>query len=139
MSWTILFTASATIVACSLAITWWRRQSSLKVLLAREVLDDDKLYALFYGDTSLPKNDVLRAWHEIATALHMPAGCLRPTDRFGKDIGRYWITSDDLDVLAAKAKKLSTERGLIVDLEALSTVDEFVRCFASPGKMPDSK
>jgi len=60
----------------------------------------------------------------------VPAERLRPNDRFGKDVGVYWITSDELDELAAKGRKRAKELGLTVDLEKLSTVDEYVRCFA---------
>ena len=59
----------------------------------------------------------------------MPADRLRPDDRFGKEVGVYWITSDDLDALAAKGRKRANECGLTVDLEKLATVDEYVRCF----------
>lgn len=140
MSWSVILFLAGIVIACGLAITWLHRQSSMKILLAREALDDDKLYSMFYSSSGLEKSNVLRAWHDVASALHVPADRLRPSDRFGKEVGRYWITSDELDALAAHAQELSVERGLTVDLEKISTVDEFVRQFARAQLMvPASK
>jgi len=130
MLWTFIVAGAIVIASLGIAVPWRRRQSALKVLLAREALDDDAVYSRFYADTGLPKAEVLKSWHDIADTLRVPAERLRPNDRFGKDIGVYWITSDELDELAAKGRKRAKELGLTVDLEKLSTVDEYVRCFA---------
>jgi len=125
----ILVIGAIVIAAIGFAIPWNRRQVALKNLLARDALDDEAVYSRFYASTGLPKAAVLEVWHDIADTLRVPADRLRPSDRFGKDIGVYWITSDDLDALAAKGRKRAKERGLSVDLEKLATVDEYVRCF----------
>lgn len=118
------------IAAVGFAIPWRRRQVALKTLLAREALDDDAVYSRFYASTALSKAEVQKVWHDIADTLRVPADRIRPDDRFGKEIGVYWITSDDLDALAAKGRERAKKLGLTVDLEKLSTVDEYVRCFA---------
>ena len=130
MLWTFIVAGVIVIASLGIAVPWRRRQSALKVLLAREALDDDAVYSRFYANAGLPKAEVLRTWHDIADTLRVPAERLRPDDRFGKDVGVYWITSDELDELAAKGRKRAKELGLTVDLEKLSTVDEYVRCFA---------
>lgn len=127
----LLFVVGAIVIAaCSFAIPWRRRQLALKNLLAREALDDEAVYSRFYASAGLPKTEILNIWHDVADTLRLPADRLRPDDRFGKEVGVYWITSDDLDALAAKGRKRAKELGLTVDLEKLSTVDEYVRCFA---------
>jgi hypothetical protein len=115
------------VVACGVAIPWRRRQLATKKLLMRDALDDESIYSRFYASSGLSKSEVLRVWHEIADSLRVPADRLRPDDRFGKEIGAYWITSDDLDVLAEKGRKRANELGLSVDLSKLSTVDAYVR------------
>jgi len=116
--------------AFNFLMPWRRRQLALKNMLAREPLDDDAVYSRFYASAGLPKAEVLNVWHDIADTLRVPADRIRPDDHFGKEIGVYWITSEDLDVLAAKGRERAKKLGLTVDLEKLSTVDEYVRCFA---------
>jgi len=116
--------------ALNFVMPWRRRQLALKNLLEREPLDDDAVYSRFYASAGLPKAEVLNIWHDIADTLRVPADRIRPDDHFGKEIGVYWITSEDLDVLAAKGRARAKKLGLAVDLEKLSTVDEYVRCFA---------
>lgn len=131
MTGTIVVVGVIVLAAFGLAMPWRRRQLALKKLLAREPLDDEAVYSRFYA--GLPKGEVLRTWHDVADTLRVPADRIRPEDRFGKEIGVYWITSDDLDALASKGRKRAQELGLTVDLEKLSTVDEYVRCFARGG------
>jgi hypothetical protein len=45
-------------------------------------------------------------------------------------VGTYWITSDALDVLAAKGRQRAKQLGLTIDLKQIATVDQYVRCFA---------
>jgi hypothetical protein len=98
--------------------------------MVREILDDEAVYSRFYASSGLPNGPVLQLWHEIAETLGVPPGQLRPEDRFGKDVGTYWITSDDLDVLAAKGRQRAKLLGLTIDFGQLATVDQYVRCFA---------
>jgi|HubBroStandDraft_1064217.scaffolds.fasta_scaffold302818_2 hypothetical protein len=111
-------------------IPWSKRRRSIRVLDARESFDDETFYARYYADSSLPKALVIQLRREVAETLKLPAAKLRPDDRFGKQIGVHWITSDDLDVLANKGRNRAKALGLTVDLHKINTLDEYIRCFA---------
>jgi hypothetical protein len=115
----------------SVLARWWRRRRALAAIEYRGSLDDDAFYARYYGDSKLPKGLALQLLHEVAETLKIQATKVRPDDRFGKEIGNYWITSEDLDVLAAKGRERAKTLGAVVDLQKLSTVDEYIRCFAN--------
>jgi hypothetical protein len=111
----------------------WRKSGflpHLSFLDARESFDDETFYARYYADSSLPKALVIQLRREVAETLKLPAAKLRPDDRFGKQIGVHWITSDDLDVLANKGRNRAKALGLTVDLHKINTLDEYIRCFA---------
>jgi hypothetical protein len=75
---------------------------------------------------------VWEVWNEIATTLRVPPEKLRPTDRFGEDIGLDFGPSDRLDTLSELAFKRAQRRQLNVRLEALDTIDDYVRALAEP-------
>ena len=126
----VLVIAGAAIAAfLGVLIPWLRRRRSA-ALKGRESLDDEAFYGRYYAESKLPKTLVSELRHEVAETLKVPAAKLRPDDRFGKQIGTYWITSEDLDVLAAKGRNRAKALGLSVDLQKLNTVDEYIRCFA---------
>jgi hypothetical protein len=129
MSVSALVTLAVLIAIFGLAVPWWKQKAARRDLGTRECLDDEGVYSRYYATSDLPKAQVLELWHEVAATLRVPAGQLRPEDRFGKDVGVYWITSDALDVLATKGRNRAKQLGLDVDLKALTTVDEYVRCF----------
>lgn len=60
----------------------------------------------------------------------MPADKLRPTDKFGTDIGAWSITSEELDALGDLAAQRATRQGAEVDIASLATVDDYVKAFA---------
>lgn len=122
--------AAAVIAAMGLSVPWWKRRAEQRSLLAREALDSEAIYSRFYASAGLPRGQVLELWGEVAETLGVPPNRLRPEDRFGKDVGRYWITSDALDDLAKKGQQRAKRLGLTVDLKTLATVDQYVRCFA---------
>ena len=113
-----------------MTLPWLRRRAALKVLETRESLSEDAVYERYYASTSLPKERVVELWNEVATTLRVPASKVRPEDRFGKEVGAYWITSDDLDALAAKGRRRAKSSGLNIDFEKLATVDEYVKALA---------
>lgn len=61
----------------------------------------------------------------------MPADKLRPTDKFGTDIGVWSITSEDLDTLGEVAAQRAARQGKEVDIATLATVDDYVKAFAA--------
>lgn len=96
-------------------------------LQARQVLDDNALYSRYYADSGIPQARVLELWHEVASALRVSPGLLRPEDQFGKDIGAWSITSEDLDYLGQLAIKRAKVDGKSIDLQAIKSVDDYVR------------
>ena len=122
------------LVAVGYAIRSRKRKQSLSALNAREALSDDEIYQRFYAASDLNKAAVLDVWHEIAGVLRAPAERLQPADRFGKDIGVFWITSEELDTLESVAQERAKRQGLTVDLASIETVDDYVKCFAPQNK-----
>lgn len=134
MNVTLLLAGAAIVIGMGILFPWLRRRRSAAVLEGRESLDDETFYGRYYADLNLPKTLVSELRREIAETLRVPAEKLRPEDRFGKQIGTYWITSEELDVLSAKGRNRAKALGLVVDLQKLNTVDDYIRCFARPSK-----
>lgn len=127
------FTVAGTIgvAVIGIAIYQARKRGTIRLLADREPLGDEEIYSRFYASSGLAKSLVIELWHEVASSLGLAPERLLPTDRFGKDIGVYWLTSDNLDVLGAITKQRASQQGLKVDLASLGTVDEYVRFFAT--------
>ncbi len=92
----------------------------------RPALSEDEIYRNFFGDSGIPKAVVLELWNEVASALSLPAGKLRPSDRFGQELGAYLITSEKLDSLASIATARAKRRGATVDLSRIDTLCQYV-------------
>jgi hypothetical protein len=114
--------------AAVLGAVYYVRRQEAQVIRRRPRLDADSIYATYYASSGIPKNEVIEVWREIAGALNVPEGQLRPEDRFGKDIGRWLITSEELDTLSELGRKRAKEHGLSIDFK-INTVDEYVRAF----------
>jgi hypothetical protein len=123
---------AAIVVVLGAAVPWFRRRRSLSAMENRESLDDETFYARYYAASKLPSALVVQLRNEVAETLKVPAAKLRPEDRFGRHIGTYWITSDDLDLLAAKGMNRAKALGIAVDPQQLSTLDDYIRCFSVP-------
>jgi hypothetical protein len=108
-----------------------KMKKSLSSLRKREILSDDEIYERFYALSGLNKTTVIEIWHEIADALDVPAGYIRPYDIFGENIGVYWITSEELDALSNLAERRMKRQKLSVDLVLIKTVDNYVNEFAA--------
>jgi hypothetical protein len=106
------------------------RQASLHALSERESLSDIEIYKQFYAGGNFDEVAVRSAWIEIAETLRVPADKLRPTDKFGTDIGVWFITSDELDTLGELAAQRAARLGKEVDVSAIATVDDYVKAFA---------
>lgn len=53
----------------------------------REELSLDEIFSRFYERSGVPKDLVTELWKEAATALGIPGGKLRPTDRLDIELG----------------------------------------------------
>jgi hypothetical protein len=100
------------------------------VLFSRDKITDQEIYDRYYKRSTLDKDSVLFVWHGIATCLKVDPGLLRPTDEFGKAIGKNWLTNDVLEGLEQYARDRMKALGRKVDLSDIKTVDDFVKAFA---------
>ncbi|AXW22529.1 hypothetical protein [Ralstonia solanacearum] len=110
-----------------------RRQHSLGALSDRESLSDVEIYKQFYAGGNFDEAAVRSAWNEVADTLRVPADKLRPTDKFGTDIGVWSFTSEELDTLGELAAQRAARQGKEIDIAALATVDDYVKAFATCG------
>lgn len=115
------------------------RRKINSIFAQREILDDDTIYSRFYADSGLTKTFVIELWHEIADTLGISPGKLRPTDRFGHEIGiSYSITTEALDTLTAVAVRRAKKYQGSIDLAGIKTADDYIRQFAAlAGRRPE--
>lgn len=107
------------------------KQRNARVRLGERIaLTDEEVFRQFYTPSDLDFQEVAELWHEISKVLKVPVGRLRPSDRFGADIGTYWITSEELDALSETARQRASRQGIDVDFATIKTVDDYVKCFA---------
>jgi hypothetical protein len=99
-------------------------------LKKRESLDMEELYSRYYSTSGLSKISIWEMWNEIATTLKVPPEKLRPTDRFGDDVGADFPTSENLENLSDLARRRAQQRGINIRLEGLATIDDYVRALA---------
>ena len=123
--------AAFALAGLGFAVRSVKTRRSLSVLQEREALSDDEIYQRFYASSGLDKAIVIEIWHEVAHVLRVPAERLRPTDRFGKDVGAHWITSEELDALGVLAQQRAKRQGLPIDLASIETVDDYVNKLAA--------
>jgi hypothetical protein len=126
----ILLTFALVLAGIGIAVRWEKKRQILAALKSRRNLTDDEIYEQYYASSSLGKAIVLELWHEVADALRTPAGFMRPTDRFGKEVGAYWITSEELDVLGVAARQRANRQGIAIDMKLIRTIDDYVRQLA---------
>lgn len=111
-----------------LFIDHFNKKSIRKVLSHRESLDDKRIYELYYSSSGIPFETVVELWHEVADALHIPAGKLRPTDSFGKEMGGgFLFTSEALDALSAIAVKRGKRGAKEIDISTIKNLDDYIQ------------
>lgn len=98
-----------------------------RMLNDRPDLSDDELFETYFKDSGLPKSVVVELWGELANCLRVPRAKMRPSDRLGKEVGSYWITSEDLDALEVLARRRAQRVGKLLDLSTIHDVDGYVR------------
>lgn len=122
------------LVALTALYLWFfrRRQSEglTDAIAPRLDLSDAEIVSEYFSDLEPQRVKVLELLQEIATCFGVPAGKLRPSDRFGYELlGGDGVDDDAVDLQIAmgiRAKSL----GLKVMLQQVPTVDAYVRCFA---------
>ncbi len=126
--WTLIGLAAAAI-AFGVVPNYKVKAEERKLLSVRPALSDDEIFDTYYDSLGAPKETVLELWREICSTLQVDAGRVRPEDRFGKDIGRYFLVSADLDSLVAKALERAKRGGVQKDVNTIKTVDDYIRFF----------
>lgn len=115
-----------------------KRNKVLTLSPPRENLDHSTIYRLFYVDSGLSESQVTDLLNEIAQSVGLPAGKIRPTDIFGKDIGGGLITTEGLDELFDRGNKRAKSLGLSINFQSIHTVDDYIRAFLQkPPKEPE--
>lgn len=115
------------LVGLGLVVRDVRRRGALNRLSKREAFDDNQIYEHFYAQSDFGQPEVMELWHEVADVLRVPAEKMRPEDKLGKDVGVYWLTSEELDELGEIAQRRAKQKGLSFEPESIQTVDDYVR------------
>lgn len=110
------------------------RNNMKRTFDGRADLTDEDIYRQFFADSDIPKALVVELWHEAAKVFGVRSGKLRPTDRFGHELGRYSITSEKLDALAAIAGNRAKAKNAKLDLLQVETLGAYVHKVAAIGK-----
>lgn len=96
-----------------------------KMVENRPRLSDDEIYRQFYEQSGLQRRAVLLMWHEVAHALHVDPGKLRPSDRFSRPQPNIFHLRSDIDDLDDWLSMLSSKSKL--NPAKLDTIDDLVR------------
>ncbi|MCO6523010.1 MAG: hypothetical protein J6571_07490 [Snodgrassella sp.] len=96
----------------------------------RKYLSDQEILA-FYTNSKLSEISILELWNEVATNFDIPSGYLRPEDHLA-EMGILQISVDhpkleDLTEIAIERKKSLNKP---IDLESISTLDDYIKAFA---------
>ncbi len=130
MRYTWIFGLAVCVVA---ALLWtfipYRRR--LQRFTNREDLSFDDIYSQFFRKSDLPKDQVMELWNEVAKALSLPPGKLRPTDRFAKELAPVegWEFDDDIVEVYWAADRRLKKMGLKVDHSNVHTLGDYVEFF----------
>jgi hypothetical protein len=135
----LTFVAVLGLAGIGLIVATLKRERDRKVFSSRESIRPTDVYTQYYRELGSSETEFLDVWNEIATTLKVPADKLRPTDRFGEQIGAYLITSEELDVLAQLATRRAQNRRSRIEIDKLKSVDDYVRAFAVRGAAPNGK
>lgn len=117
-------------IVIGFAVRAAKKNRMVSRLAAREALSDDEIYQRFYASQGLTRDSVIELWREIASTLRLDPSRLRPSDVLGRDVGTYWITSEELDVLGELAGNRAKKLGIQLDPSVIKTVDDYIRSFA---------
>jgi hypothetical protein len=106
------------------------RRVRIKRIADREPLSPDQIFSRYYKDSGLKEDFVVLVWGDIAKILALPAGKLRPCDKFNdelKPLTGWYFYDDHLEDLLTWADKYARNRGASVDPGEFKTLDDLVR------------
>lgn len=135
-----LFDMSFLAISIAIALTLWlvikllTRLEHKRLLIERGKMTIDEIYDAWYESSGISRADFAEIWTELASTLEMDPRILRPNDRFGVDIARPKITTDELDTLAEIAeRRLKAMGSAPASLESVGTIDDYVRLVSKKG------
>jgi hypothetical protein len=120
------FIASPIVLIALAAIRVVERSRHRRALAQRASMSVDEIYRTWYQRRQIDKTVFEELWTEVAQSLGESPNLLRPHDRFGKDVGRAGITTDELDELHERAIRRLDNLGVQRDLSKVETVDEYI-------------
>jgi len=126
--WGRLIWIGSTGIAC-VASFWFAKQRKKRFLNSRQTLSDEDIYLQYFSESGLSQPLVHELWQEVADAFRLPSGKLRPTDRFGNELGGYWIVSDEVDILTKIAVERAKRHSIKLELSEIKTLGEYVKRF----------
>lgn len=130
----VIILAGVGLLAAISALDQRRRRIVLFKEPDREDLRDSEIYERFYFDSNRPESEIATIWNEVASALRLPPGKLRPHDKFGHDVGSGYVTSEELDDLFKRGVVRARSLGVDVDFEHIETIDDYIKAFATSKK-----
>lgn len=134
----MLAVSAALVLAVGAALVWLlgRRAEARRTtrFAARPDLDPARIWRDFYSDGEASLASVETALRLVGEATTVPAGKLRPTDRFAVELApeRGWEFDDGLSEIAWYLESKSKGSG-----RELETVDDLVRLLDRPDNISD--
>jgi hypothetical protein len=124
-----LLAIAVCVAVTAVALVAWGRAQKRVVDQDREVLDFGTIVQQFYAGTDITAVDVERAFTRISEVMGVPAGALRPDDRFDGELEPRagWEYDDPIFIFSDELARDSANAGLTVKLEEVATVDDALR------------
>jgi hypothetical protein len=132
MLWSVVI-AGLAVTGGVIAWNFIPRRQRFKRFENRPDLSLEQIYGEFFAGKNLPKELACELWNEVSASLHVPAGKLRPTDRFDQELAapKGWELDDEiLDVQWAAERRLK-QSGTQADLSHIKTVADYVEFFCN--------
>ena len=111
------------------------QKDRVKHLGERQLLSMDDFCSQFYSGEELPRERILDVLKDLSEALEIPAGKLRPSDRFLIELAplkNTWGSVDDTDFsLMLLTKRLEKQCGVPIDMKTVKTIDDYIRAACS--------
>jgi hypothetical protein len=108
-----------------------RIETQNKFFSERSCLSEDEFFERFYATSGIHKELLVEIVNHIAHEIGLPAGILRPADRFDVELaptkGTEWDSG--YAILVYEIQRLAKNKGIIIEGK-IATVDDCIRKFA---------
>lgn len=117
------------VTVLTIGFVFGRKNDKVTQFKNRPNLSLEDIYDQFFAESQLPQEIVAEVWQELANTLELPAGLLRPEDRFDRELapqeGNEW--DDPIGVLPATIKRHYKEVGMpLPPLTQIQTVRDYI-------------